>query len=141
MDFVEVSDSMRTKLKFLVAYIGVLLISFPAKIYAYTEVDCGKIKKLPYKVLEISNLVINIMQVAAPVMLIILGSIDLLKAVVASKEDEIKKAQMTFVKRLIMAALVFFVIVIVKLLISIIGNTDGIWECVECFVNDAQKCL
>lgn len=130
---------MRKKIKCLMLSVFCLFLGSP--VYAYKEVSCGKIHNLPYKVLQISNLAITIMQVAVPVILVLLGSIDLLKAVSSQKEDEIKKAQGIFIKRLIMGALVFFVVVIVKLITSIIGgNSDGIWKCVECFVSGANKC-
>ena len=52
------------------------------------------------------------------------------------EEDEIKKGQQAFVKRLIYAALVFFVLVIVKVLISAVADSSGskILECAECFL-------
>ena len=75
-----------------------------------------------------------------PIILVVMGVVDFLKAISSQKEDDIKKAQGTFIKRLIMGALVYFVIVIVKFLISIIGNDDSIWGCVECFVVNAGGC-
>ena len=129
---------MKKKLKYIVTLIMVFTAS---KVHAATYVDCGSVKHLPYKVLQISNTVINIMQIAVPIILILLGSIDFVKAVSSQKEDDIKKAQGMFIKRLILGALVFFIVVIVKLLLSAIGaNDDGIWGCVECFVNNASNC-
>ena len=129
---------MKKKLKYLITLIMVFTSS---NVHAATYVDCGSVKHLPYKVLQISNTVINVLQIAVPVILIIMGSVDFVKAISSQKEDEIKKAQGVFVKRLIMGALVFFIVVIVKLLISVIGgNSDGLWSCVECFVNNASSC-
>lgn len=85
--------------------------------------------------------VILIIQIAIPLLLIIFGMLDLGKAVVASKEDDIKKGQQMFIKRLISAALVFLVIFIVKILISVLapgGDTaseDTIWGCANKFIN------
>lgn len=131
---------MKNKIKYVITFMVLMFVSYP--VYAKTTyVDCGKVKHLPYKVLQLSNTVINILQIAVPIILIIMGSVDFVKAVSSQKEDDIKKAQGMFVKRLIMGALVFFIIVIVKLLISVIGgNSDGIWSCVECFVNSASSC-
>ena len=56
-----------------------------------------------------------VIQIVVPVVLVVMGMITLVKAVTSSKEDEIKKAQMSFVKKLIAAALVLFIFVIVKL--------------------------
>ena len=66
--------------------------------------------------------------------------LDLGKAVVASKEDEIKKGQQTFIKRVISAVIVFFVIQIVQILISFVSNRDqNITRCFNCFVNGDIK--
>ena len=130
---------MKKKVSYIITIIMSIITVFP--IYAKTTtVTCGKIQELPLKVLELSNTVINIMQIAVPVILVIMGTVDLVKAVSSQKDDDIKKAQGVFIKRLIMGALVYFVVVIVKLLISIIGNNNEIWGCVECFVSNASKC-
>lgn len=79
---------------------------------------------------------ILIIKIVVPILLIIFGMLDLGKAVVASKEDEIKKGQQTFIKRVISAVIVFFVIQIVQLLVSFISNRDqNISRCFNCFVN------
>ena len=130
---------MKRKLMYFFTFIASFFMM--GSVFAKTKVvSRGKIKELPYKVLELSNTAINIIQVIVPVILVILGAVDFVKAISSQKEDDIKKAQGTFIKRLIMGALVYFVIVIVKFLISVIGNEDSIWGCVECFVTSASKC-
>ena len=79
---------------------------------------------------------ILIIKIVVPILLIIFGMLDLGKAVVASKEDEIKKGQQTFIKRVVAAVIVFFVIQIVQLLVNFISNRDkDISNCFNCFVN------
>lgn len=131
---------MKKKIKYVITTLMSFLFIFP--VAAETQyVNCGKIKHIPSKILQLSNTVISILQIAVPVILIIMGSVDFVKAISSQNDEEIKKAQGMFIKRLIMGALVFFIIVIVKLLISVIGgNTDGIWKCVECFVNNSKSC-
>ena len=46
--------------------------------------------------------VINIIWIGVPILLIILGSIDLGKAVISSKEDEVKKAKKALLNRFIL---------------------------------------
>lgn len=65
---------------------------------------------------------IPIFQLGIPLLLIVFGMIDLGKAVIASKEDEIKKAQGMLVKRAIYAVAVFFVVVIVTVVFSIVAG-------------------
>ena len=46
---------------------------------------------------------------------------------------------MTLVKILIAGALVFFVFVIVKMLVSFVADDDGIMNCANCFLNGANS--
>ena len=81
---------------------------------------------------------VRLIQVGVPIILIVWGMLDLGKAVMAQKEEEIKKGQNTFIKRLIAAVIVFFVITIVKLVVGLFAGdakgTDGktsLWDCVN----------
>ena len=76
--------------------------------------------------------VFPLFQIGIPILLIVLGTIDLGKAVISSEEKEVKAAQSRLIKRFIYAALVFFVATIVSVLMSIIsqggeGDTTS-WE-------------
>lgn len=83
--------------------------------------------------------IIVVLKIAVPVLLVILGTLDLLKGVTADKEDEIKKSQQLFFKRLIAAVIVFFVITVVQMVISFADtNNEGIMDCANCFINN--KC-
>ncbi len=85
---------------------------------------------------NVVSLIVKVIWIAVPVLLVIFGSLDLAKAVMAQKEDEIKKGQQTLVKRVIAALIVFFVITIVKVLIGFVsGDDDTVMSCFNCFVN------
>lgn len=87
---------------------------------------------IPYVV----STIITIIKIVVPILLIIFGMLDLGKAVVASKEDDIKKGQQTFIKRLVAGVLVFFVIYIVQIVIRFASNSNAdITKCFNCFVN------
>jgi hypothetical protein len=92
-------------------------------------------EKLPNTV----STIVTVIQIAVPILLIIFGMLDLGKAVMASKEDEIKKGQQTFIKRLIAALIVFFVVVVVKLAVSLVNSGESS-NCIECFINGAERC-
>ena len=57
-----------------------------------------------------------------PIMVMTLGIFDFLKAMTASKEDEMKKAQKRFIIRLVAGVLVFLAPTIVNLIINILNN-------------------
>lgn len=103
------------------------------------KVSCGPVKNIPVKVPEIFSLLILLLQIAVPIILVIFGMIDLSKGVMSQKEDEIKKGQQSFIKRIIAGCLVFFIVALVKILIGAVGgdasNKEGITACLNCFLN------
>ena len=71
--------------------------------------------------------IINIIWIGIPIILITLGSIDLGKAVISSKEDEVKKAKKSFLNRLLYAVAVFCVVWLVTFIfdqVAKLGLTD-----------------
>lgn len=78
------------------------------------------------QVIAIVRLIMNVICIAVPIVMIVLGSIDLFKAVTSSKDEEIKKKQQTLIKRIIAGVLVFLVPTIVSLLMNLIG-AGGDW--------------
>ena len=86
--------------------------------------------------------IITVIKIAVPVVLVIFGMMDLFKGITAQKEDEIKKGQQILIKRLITAAIVFFVISIVQVIISVAAGSsseEGLWDCVNCFLRGADE--
>lgn len=69
--------------------------------------------------------ILGIIQWGIPILLIIMGSIDLGKAVLASDDKEIKGATGKLVKRAIAAVAVFFVPMIVNLLIGMVADANS----------------
>lgn len=90
---------------------------------------------IPAKIAHIISLAILLIQIVVPILLIIWGMLDLGKAVMAQKEDEIKKGQQTFVKRVAAAVIVFFVIVIVKLVVGLVADDGNIIDCIDDVLN------
>jgi len=65
-------------------------------------VSCGNgmIDKIPSMIPKVISVIYNVIQVAVPVILVIMGSLDLMKGITAQKEDEMKKGQQMFIKDL-----------------------------------------
>ena len=91
------------------------------------------------------HVIILVLQIAVPVLLVIFGSIDFVKALTSQKDDEIKKGQKTFISRLIAGAIIFFVVAIVKLIVSFAAGDDAndILNCADCFLSgkDSGGCM
>jgi len=84
---------------------------------------------------NIVYLIIQLIWIIVPILLVVFGLMDLAKAVMAQKEDEIKKGQQTLVKRAIAAIIVFLVIPIVQIIINYVsGSDDTVVSCFNCFI-------
>lgn len=92
--------------------------------------------------------VVNIIKIIVPIFLIVLGMLDMGKAVMTNDEKVMKEAQGRLIKRVVYAIVVFFIVAIVQFLVSILSNNgatgtgkleDGkettCTTCIDCFVN------
>ena len=109
-------------------------------------VSCGNglISDIPNLLPKTIHIIYLIIQILVPIILVIFGSIDFVKSVIASKDDEINKGRQIFIKRLIYGVIVFFVFSIVKLLISLVGDKDNkvnIMNCASCLINNDSNCV
>lgn len=85
------------------------------------ENDCSISDKL---VIWIANIVKWIKYII-PVAVMVLGILDFIKAISAGKDDEMKKAQGNFIKRLIAAALIFIIPLIIEFVLDKMGFTSN----------------
>lgn len=103
--------------------IKILIITFLVsffinnKIALAYELNCESMKET----IGIVNEVLGIIKIAIPILLIALGTMDFIKAMVAQDDQKMKKAQTTFVQRLIIGVVIFFVPMIMRFLLNIIG--------------------
>ena len=79
--------------------------------------DCGFSDRLGTWIVNIFKWIKYIL----PVLVIVLGILDFIKAIGADKEDEMKKAQKNFIIRLIAAALVFIIPLILEFILIKMG--------------------
>ncbi len=91
------------------------------------NVDCSIFgsKNDPNSIAYIVNEVLQYPRYIVPALLILLGSLDFFKAVLGGKEDNMKKAQATFIKRLIIGVIIFLIPAIVN---GLMWLTDIAWE-------------
>ena len=107
-------------------------------------VSCGDnlITDMPKMMPKTVHTIYMVLLVLVPILLVVFGSIDFIKAVIAQKDDEIKKGQQVFIKRLITGIIVFFVFAIVKIVISFAAdNKTKILKCASCIINNDDNCV
>ncbi len=88
--------------------------------------------------LRLVGIVVWGIKVIVPIILIVIGMIDLAKSVSEKNDDKIKEAQNRLIKRAIAAVLVFLVVTFVGLLMGLIGASDY-EECMTC-INHPFSC-
>lgn len=91
----------------------------------------------------VGNLVL-ILKIVVPLIIIILGFVDITKAVIASDSKVTKESIMRLFKRLLAGLLIFFIPTIVAYLFSLVaefGNLNGDFlKCVDCITSPNKDC-
>lgn len=75
-------------------------------------------------IIGIAKKILTILQIAIPIALLIFGTMDLGKAVMAGDEKEIKAATGVLIKRVIAAVAVFLLILIVSVVTGWVGGDE-----------------
>ena len=87
------------------------------------------------KIWQLVGRILTIFKIVIPLLVIIFGMIDLGKAVVASKDDEIKKAAKSLGMRALAGILIFFIPTLVAFVFNIVDgfSDDGDYKiCADC---------
>lgn len=84
------------------------------------------------RLFSFAGIFFNIIKIIIPVIIIVMGSIDFVKAIISGNDDEMKKSEKNFFKRLIIGVAIFFVFSLVSFLMGLINNSlDNL--CITCF--------
>ena len=88
--------------------------------------------------------ILNVVKIVIPILILAFGCIDFGKAVVASKDDEIKKALKSLMFRILAGAVIFFIPVIIKFALSLVDSFSGDIEkdynvCVSCLTGPGSS--
>lgn len=90
--------------------------------------------------INIVSTIVNLIKIGVPIILIVLGMIDMGKAVASQKDDKIKAGQKILISRLITGGIVFFIVAIVQMLVSIIEGATGKSEIMNCVCKFVGAC-
>lgn len=89
---------------------------------------------IPAAITNIFHTLFLLVKWGVPILLVIWGSWDLGKAVMAQKDDEIKNAQKLFIKKLIVAVCVFLVPTFLQIVLGVVsgegdaGKSNACWS-------------
>lgn len=88
-------------------------------------------------IIGIAKTILSVLQIGIPILLLIIGTVDLGKAVMAGDEKEIKSATGTLVKRAIAAVAVFLLFMIVTVVTGWVGGDQ--WKDCWAAATSGQK--
>ena len=97
-------------------------------------------------VFQIIGYIIIIIKILVPIILIILGSIDLAKASISSDEKALKDATVQFAKRVLIGLIIFFIPTILDFFLGLVNGVNETAKkyegCTDCILNptDTDKC-
>lgn len=109
--------------------------------YKYCGTDSEStalIVNIPSIVPRITSGAYNVVLVVVPLILVIMGVVDLTRGIMSQNEDEIKKSKNNFIKRLITGVIAFVIVLVVKFMINVLANRSKakIIRCIDCFVSN-----
>ena len=92
---------------------------------------------------KLGSIVLLIIKIIVPIILIVLGMIDMSKAVISDSQDAIKKNALTFARRIAAGVLVFLAPTILLAIFNMIDSWDSVdstyKNCIDCLL-DTSKC-
>lgn len=97
-------------------------------------------------ILQIVGWVLTVFKIAIPLIIIVLGVIDLAKAAISSKPEEISKSVTSLVWRIVGGIAIFFIPALIMMLFRFIGDyrdTEGSVDfdtCYNCIITPWDGC-
>lgn len=132
--------SKLTKISKMIITLSFTMFLFVSNTFAEetTVVNCGdNILGIPIGAAKIIHSGYLIIKIATPIVLIVLGMVDFLRAVIGADESEIKKKQQRFIKRVISAIMVFLVLSLFQFVFSILTKAGfaDVTGCIDSIIN------
>ncbi len=95
-----------------------------------------------WEIWQVLGWVLLVFKIVIPIIIIIFGMIDLGKAVVASKDDEIKKSIKSLAMRAIAGIVIFFIPTLIGTIFSILDgfDRDGEYHVCEVCITKPSEC-
>ncbi len=100
----------------------------------FLDISCMGIV-VPDNLCYLFSLLYKGLRIGIPILLIIVGMFDMGKAIVAKKEEDVKKAQSLLVKKIFLGVLVFLLPYLVEFIFRFLDGGSGTIDCVKAVLN------
>ena len=103
---------------------------------------CGDETYFPAYLVKLVANIIGFIQVMVPVIIILVGMIELFKAVIASDEKKMSESKDSLIRKIIAGVMIYLVIAVIQFAFTAVPNfTDGdidVMECMSYFINGPE---
>ncbi len=116
---------MKKKIYFIFTLI---ILFYSTNVYAETDVFDFCNNPEPLQVLLFVKYFITIVKILVPLLLIFFGSVDLIKAIVANKPDDLNKSIFSIVKKVIAGIIIFFLPTLITIVLNLVNSDFSMCE-------------
>ncbi len=133
---------MKKIFKYLLLIILCLSSIMTVNALAISTVACGNVDNIPAGVPRLVRNIVNAIKILVPVIIIVLGILDIAKSVMASQEKDMQEYLRKFTRRIIAGVAIFFVVAIVQFIFGTIkdGSSASKLACISCFISSESNC-
>lgn len=124
-----------------ISYLSLFILGITATMNVYAAekgINCGAdIVPIPVETAKIIHNAYILLRIGTPLILVIMGIADFGRAVFGSGDDDIKKKEHRFIKRVISAVLVFLVFSIVEFVFTLLTKAgfSDMTACIDTILN------
>lgn len=133
---------MKKEVKIILIVIIILLVVNTDLVFAESIFDNICSAKGVKKALKFVGYLLLSVKILIPLIIIVMGTVDLTKAITSSKEDEIKTATNKLFKKLIAGIIIFFIPTLLSIFLGLIYNFQTIESnyktCLNCILKPRE---
>lgn len=127
---------MKKKSKIVLTIYTLIICLISNSVLATECISCNG-TEIPYALSVLSRNIINLVQLLVPVIIIITGMIELLRAVIAGDEKKMDEVKPKLARKFIAGVIIFLIFAIVKFGFSFLGSrASASFECASYFISE-----
>lgn len=104
--------------------------------------SCGGINRIPKFLPTLTTSLYKTIKFLVPLLLIVMGIKDFVQAMISKDENTMKEQQKKFIKRIVAAVVIFFLLSLVQFFIRLANadNKENTLSCIDCLINNVGSC-
>lgn len=104
--------------------------------------SCGGINRIPKFLPTLTTSLYKTIKFLVPLLLIVMGIKDFVQAMISKDENTMKEQQKKFIKRIVAAIVIFFLLSLVQFFIRLANadNKEDTLSCIDCLINNVGSC-